>query len=71
MWREKAKRIIGDECMTSYRSANINKGVKRKRHVPYSVPKIASALIAALDKDDEHEVKRLFIIHSTGALSLI
>jgi hypothetical protein len=67
MWQEKAKRIIADECAASYRAAN--KG--RKRHVAYRVPEIAAALIEALNKDDEHEAKRLFLVHSTGALSLI
>jgi hypothetical protein len=58
--------------MESYRKANyFPNGKKRKRHVQYSIPEIATALTAALDKNDEYEAKRLFIIESTGSWSLI
>lgn len=67
-WRQKALAIISAECARAYSEANTP---RRKRHVPYRVPEIAEALVKALDKDDEHEVKRLFLIHSTGTLSLI
>lgn len=66
-WRQKAQAIISLECARAYTAANKGK----KRHVPYRVPEIAEALIKALDKNDEHEVKRLFHIYHTGALSLI
>lgn len=67
-WRTKALAIVSAECARAYREANTP---KRRKHRPYSVPEIAEALIKALDKNDEHEVKRLFIIYDTGALSLI
>jgi hypothetical protein len=71
-WRGKAQRLIAEHCAIAYRQANIlPNGRKRKQHVPYSVPPIAAALVAALNADDEHEVKRLFIVESTGAHSLI
>lgn len=67
-WHDKAKQIIAEECRAAWRAAN---PPGRKRHKPYRVPEIADALIAALNKNDEHEAKRLFVIHRTGALSLI
>jgi len=67
-WRDKANEIIAAECLRAYTSANTP---KRKNNVPYRVPDIASALVKALDNDDEYEAKRLFIVYSTGALSLI
>ena len=68
-WRQKALALISLECSRAYAEANAKR--KGKRHVPYSVPEIAEALIKALDRDDEAEVKRLFIIQSTRAYSLI
>ena len=71
-WRDKARDIIARVCRESYRQANIMpNGKKRRNHVPYSIPEIATALIAALDADDEYEAKRLFIVEATGALTLI
>lgn len=67
-WHDKAKSIIASECLNAYNLANMP---KRRKHVPYRVPEIASALVAALDKDNEYEAKRLFIVYSTGALSQI
>jgi hypothetical protein len=67
-WRQKANDIIAAESRAAYLAANTP---KRKRHVPYRIPEIAESLVRALDSDDEHECKRLFIVYSTGALSLI
>ena len=68
-WRQKALALISHECARAYAESNAKR--KGKRHVPYGVPEIAAALIKALDKDDESEVKRLFIIQETCAYSLI
>ena len=71
-WHDKANRLIAQYCLASYRQANIlSNGATRKRHVPYSVPEIAQALVAALGANDEHEAKRLFHVESLGAWSLI
>ncbi len=67
-WRQKARDIIAAESLAAYRAANTP---KRKRHVPYRLPAIVDALVAALGQDDEHEAKRLFIVHATGAETLI
>jgi hypothetical protein len=67
-WEAKAKEIIADVCKASYRAEN---PPNRKRHKAYCVPPIAMALIDALNKNDEEEAKRLFIVYRTGALSLI
>ena len=68
-WRKKASRIIGEYCLAEYNRVNKNK--KNKKHVPYSVPEIAEALLQCLNNNDEYEAKRLFIIISTGSFSLI
>jgi len=71
-WRNKCHAIIAQECLAAYRAVNIlPNGRIRKRHVPYSTPALAEALVSALDKDDEHEAKRLFLLHDLGATSLI
>jgi hypothetical protein len=71
-WHEKASDIIEEYCRQSYLQANtLPNGKRRKRHVPYAVPEIAAALVAALNANDEHEAKRLFMIERTGAWSLI
>ena len=71
-WHDKAKEIIGRYSLESYRQANVlPNGQKRKRHVPYSVPEIATALAAALSADDELEAKRLFEVERTGLWSLL
>ena len=71
-WQNKARNLIAAYSAESYRAANfLPNGSKRKRHVPYSIPEIATALVKALDYDDEHEAKRLFLIEAAGAWSLI
>jgi hypothetical protein len=68
----KAQKLIGDYCKASYEQVNyLKNGRLRKRHVPYSIPEIALALIAALNHDDDYELKRLFLIESTRSFSLI
>lgn len=71
-WHDKAKEMIGRYSLDSYRQANaLPNGQKRRRHVPYNIPEIATALIGALDRNDEHEAKRLFQVAATGSWSLI
>lgn len=71
-WQEKAHQIIAAEGAAAFHHANIlPNGRRRKRHVAYSIPEIAVAIIKALDRNDEVECKRLFLIYETGALSLI
>jgi hypothetical protein len=71
-WHDKAKEIIARHSLESYRQANIlPNGQKRKRHVPYSIPEIATSLVNALNTNDEHEAKRLFEVERLGAWSLI
>lgn len=71
-WRHKAQEIIGRYCLASYKQANtLPNGRTRKRHVPYSVPEIAAALILTLDINDEAEAKRLFEVERIGAWTLI
>ena len=71
-WRDKANAMVAAECLASYRAANIlPNGRLRKRHVPYRVPELSEALIQALNANNEHEVKRLFLVADLGAWSLI
>lgn len=67
-WRALAQHIIGQECMAAYLAANTP---RKRSHQPYRVPTIAAAIVEALNRDDEHEAKRLFLLWRTGALSLI
>jgi hypothetical protein len=72
MWQNKAKDIIAKHARTAYLQANqLPNGKIRKNHVSYSVPEICEALIDALNKDDEHEAKRLFQVDEMGAWTLI
>ena len=71
-WRNKAEGIISRYSLESYRQANIlQNGQKRKRHVPYSIPEIATALVEALAHDDKREAKRLFQVEASGSWSMI
>jgi hypothetical protein len=71
-WHHALKRAIGEQCTQAYRQANIKSdGTMRRKHVPYPVPELARAMVNALDRDDEHEAKRLLLIYRTGALSLV
>jgi hypothetical protein len=70
-WQDKAHVLITKYSIASYRQANIlPNGKRRKHHVSYSIPLIARSLVTALDHNDEHEAKRLFLIEATGAWSL-
>ena len=61
-WRAKANEIIGTLCRESYLAANTTKsGKRRKRHVPYSVPVTAKALVECLNKNDEVRAKNIFL----------
>jgi hypothetical protein len=71
-WHHAVKAVIAEQCAEAYRAANTTQnGGRRRRHVPYHVPLLAKAMVDALDRDDEHEGKRLLLIYRTGALSLI
>lgn len=71
-WRHKAHEIIASHCKASYMACNKKPdGTMRRRHVPYPVPGIAKALVEALNRDDEHEAKRLFQVERTGSWTLI
>jgi len=72
LWHHAVKRAIGEQCMQAYRQANTKSdGTMRRKHVPYPVPDLAQAMVAALDRDNEEEAKRLLLIYRTGALSLV
>ena len=71
-WHDAVKRAIAEECRAAYLQANTPRdGARRRKHVPYSVPELARAMVDALNNDDEHDGKRLLLIWRTGALSLI
>lgn len=66
-WRDKANAIISAECSISYRAANFTKvGKKRKKHVQYTVPPIAQALVDCLQKNDERRAKAIFLALNEG-----
>jgi hypothetical protein len=67
-WREKANRVIAELCAESYRAANYVKGAKRKRHIPYSVPTIAQALVECLATGDEIGAKSIFLRLACGTI---
>ena len=66
-WQDKVKEAIAAQCEIARKEARGN----RKTHVPYHVPELAQAMVAALNADDEEEGKRLLVIYRTGALSLV
>lgn len=66
-WQDRVKDAIAEQCRDAYKRANNG----RKRHVAYSVPELAKAMVDALNRDDETEGKRLLLLWRTGALSLI
>lgn len=60
--RDKAHRLIAEECRASYERANrLPNGRLRKRHVPYPVPETAERLVTILGRDDEQAAKAEFI----------
>jgi hypothetical protein len=60
-WEKKAHKLIAELCLASWRQANVlPNGKRRKRHVPYSRPVTAQALVDALGKNDEHKAKAIF-----------
>lgn len=66
-WQDKVKEAIAHDCLIAYKQANNG----RKRRVPYVVPDISRAMVAALNSDDEAEGKRLLLIWRAGAVSLV
>ena len=65
-WQDKVKEAIAEQCERARKEARGN----RKRHVPYRVPELAEAMVAALDSEDEREGKRLLLVYRNGAYSL-
>ena len=65
-WQNKIKDAIAAQCETARKDARGN----RKRHVPYRVPELAQAMVAALNANDEAEGKRLLLLYRTGTISL-
>lgn len=64
-WQNKAKQIISDLSLAAWRQANVKPdGTRRKRHVPYSVPAMAQALVLCLNQNNERQAKALFHVHS-------
>lgn len=62
-WRTKAHRLIGEMSQSAYHAANVlPNGRIRKRHVPYTLPRLADDLVAALDNDDEMSAKAIFVL---------
>jgi hypothetical protein len=58
----KAHRIIAALSLASWRAVNVlPNGKRRARHVPYSIPDTARQLIDALNRDDEHAAKAIFV----------
>ena len=66
-WQSKLKEAIASQCEDARKAARGN----RRKHVPYCVPELAQAMVAALDSDDEQEGKRLLLLYRTGAVSLV
>lgn len=66
-WQDKVKEAIAAQCEASRKAARGS----RKSHVPYTIPELASAMVNALNTDNEHEGKRLLLLYRTGAVSLI
>lgn len=66
-WQDKVKEVIAAQCESARQQAR----GKRKKHVPYVVPDLARAMVESLNRDDEHEGKRLLLLYRTGAISLV
>ncbi len=61
-WKQKVNRTIYRLCQAEYLRANLlPNGQMRKKHVPYTVPDEAKALIDCLNKNDEHQAKTLLM----------
>lgn len=61
-WRDKANRIIGELCLSSYLQANTRPdGTRYRKHRPYRVPDDAEMLIRCLAESDEATAKAYFV----------
>ena len=69
-WQDKVKEAIAAQCLAEYKACG-KTWAQNKGRMPYRVPELAGAMIAALNEDDETEGKRLLMIYRTGALSLV
>lgn len=67
-WQDNVKRAIAEQAKAAFKKANPKKG---KRYVPYAMPEIATAMTECLNRDDEHEAKRLLLLYRCGAVSLL
>lgn len=69
-WQDRVKESIAAQSLAACRQANpkIRHGQKAK---PYRIPELALAMVAALNRDDESEGKRLLVIYRGNYLSLI
>lgn len=70
-WETKAQTIIRELSEQAYRSVNYYKnGTRRRKHVPYSLPVLATQLIAVLGWHDrveaERQAKAMFIMYAQG-----
>jgi hypothetical protein len=66
-WQLAARKMVGDACLALYTAANSGK----KRHVPYAVPEWAGPLLDAVERDDEHETKRIMHAVRVGAFTQV
>lgn len=67
-WHDNVKKVIAAQAKVAYTKANPKKA---KRYVPYTMPEIAIAMTECLNRDDEHEAKRLLLLHRRGCVSLL
>lgn len=68
-WQDKVHARIAALCLASYLKANTRKDGKRyARHVPYSVPEEAQALVECLGKDDEERAKSIMLYGLIGRM---
>ena len=66
-WQLAARKMVADAC----EAARIAARGKRKQHVPYHVPEWAGPLLDAVERDDEHETKRIMLVVRAGAFIMV
>lgn len=67
-WQDAVKRSIEAQAKVAFKKANPS---PRKTFVPYVMPEIAIAMTECLNRDDEHEAKRLLSLYRRGCVSLL
>lgn len=61
-WQDKVHRRIAELCLQAYLRANTKRdGTRYAKHVPYTVPAEADALVKALGENDEETAKGIFV----------